>query len=72
MDAFQAQGSRIIGLRIETRNLKRAHSHIQRAYDSKLEIYPASLGEAFIAPTLDELGLVLEFHSGNFPKRSQQ
>jgi hypothetical protein len=43
-------------------DLGRAQRWAERGYDRALETYPGLWGRAFIAPTLDDLGILVEFH----------
>lgn len=61
-DALARTGARILGVSFAAADLGRAQRWAERGYDRALETYPGLWGRAFLAPTLDDLGMLVEFH----------
>jgi len=61
-DMLAKSGPRILGVSFAAADLGRAQRWVERGYDRKLDLYPGLSGRSFLAPTLDELGLLIEFH----------
>ena len=57
-----AKGPRILGVSFAAADLGRAQRWVERGYERKLTRYAGLQGEAFLAPTHDDLGLLIEFH----------
>lgn len=62
-DALGARGPQLFGVSIETEALDRAQRLVQRGYRTKVERYEGLAGDAFLAPSRGDLGLVVEFHA---------
>lgn len=56
-------GPRILGVSFGVSDLGRAQRWAERGYERKLSTYTGLFGDAFIAPTQDDLGLAVEFHA---------
>ena len=61
-DTLAKSGPRILGVSFVAADLGRAQRWVERGYDRKLDLYPGLSGPSFLAPTLDDLGLLIEFH----------
>jgi hypothetical protein len=61
-DALAKSGPRILGVSFATADLARAQRWVERGYERKLEDYAGLTGPSFLAPTLDDLGMLIEFH----------
>jgi hypothetical protein len=70
-DALAKSGPRILGVSFATADLGRAQRWVERGYEHKLEVYSGLSGMSFLAPTLDDLGMLIEFHgapaAGRYP-----
>lgn len=62
-DALAARGAHLYGVGIEVADLDRARRIVERGYGQKVTAYRGVSGDAFAAPTLGELGVVIEFHA---------
>ena len=62
-DALRKGGSQVLGVSISVTDLDRAQRWVERGYEAKLDRYDGALGKSFLAPTQDDLGLFIEFHS---------
>lgn len=62
-DALARSGGRILGVSFATADLSRAQRWIERGYERKLDVYPGLSGTSFLAPSLDDLGMLIEFHA---------
>ncbi|MET3665315.1 VOC family protein [Caulobacter sp. 1776] len=56
-----AQGPRILGVSLAAADLPRAQRWVERGYETKLTRYVGLTGEAFLAPTQGDLGMLIEF-----------
>lgn len=54
---------RILGVSFAVASLERAQRWVERGYEHKLTSYRGLSGESVLAPTLDDLGLSIEFHA---------
>ena len=61
-DALAKTGARILGVSFAAADLGRAQRWAERGYEHALETYPGLWGQSFLAPTLDDLGMLIEFH----------
>ena len=61
-DALAKSGPRILGVSFATADLGRAERWVERGYERKLDNYAGLAGASFLAPTLDDLGMLIEFH----------
>lgn len=62
-DALKSGGPQILGVSISVADLGRAQRLVERGYEHPLTRYPGLLGESFLAPTRDDLGMLIEFHA---------
>lgn len=58
-----AAGPRILGVSFGVTDLGRAQRWVERGYERKLATYRGLSGESVLAPTVDDLGLSIEFHA---------
>lgn len=56
-------GPRVLGVSFGVADLGRARRWVERGYERTLASYPGLSGEAFLAPTREDLGLSIEFHA---------
>lgn len=61
-EALREGGPQILGLSIGVTDLGRAKRWAERGYETTLASYRGVLGNAFLAPTRTDLGLLIEFH----------
>jgi hypothetical protein len=54
---------RVMGVSIAVTDLDRAQRWAERGYQQRLKRYDGALGPSFLAPTQDDLGMLIEFHS---------
>lgn len=57
-----AKGPRILGVSVAAADLGRAQRWVERGYERRLTRYAGLSGPSVLAPTLDDLGLLIEFH----------
>ncbi|MBW8823149.1 MAG: VOC family protein [Xanthomonadales bacterium] len=62
-DALQAGGPQIIGASVAVADLARAQRLVERGYEHSVTRYNGTFGPSFLAPTRDDLGMLLEFHA---------
>jgi hypothetical protein len=62
-DALRGGGSQILGVSIGVTDLDHAQRLAERGYDRQLTRYQGLLGTSVLAPTRDDLGLLVEFHA---------
>lgn len=65
-DAFKRGGTQILGVSIGVSDLDRAQRRVERGYEmfnQHLARYKSPFGDAFLAPTMDDLGILVEFHA---------
>lgn len=62
-EALRERGPQLFGVSIETEALDRAQRLVQRGYGTDVERYQGPAGDAFLAPSRGDLGLVVEFHA---------
>ncbi|MBS0199444.1 MAG: VOC family protein [Proteobacteria bacterium] len=62
-DALQSGGPQIIGASVAVADLGRAQRLIERGYEHSVRRYSGTFGPSFLAPTRDDLGMLLEFHA---------
>jgi hypothetical protein len=53
----------VLGVSIAVTDLDRAQRWVERGYQQQLKRYDGALGASFLAPTQEDLGLLIEFHS---------
>jgi hypothetical protein len=56
-------GPRVLGVSIGADDLGRAQRWAERGYETRLTRYRGLSGDAFLAPTREDLGLLIEFHA---------
>ena len=61
--ALANRGTHVLGLSLGVEDLERAKRMVQRGYGIKLEHYAGLEGDSLLAPTYDDLGLLIELHS---------
>jgi hypothetical protein len=61
-DMMRTGGPRILGVSFLVTDLGRAQRWVERGYDRPLASYAGLSGLSILAPTRDDLGLVIEFH----------
>lgn len=61
--AMASGGPRILGVSFAVADLGRAQRWVERGYERALPTYRGLSGDAFLAPTQDDLGLSIEFHA---------
>jgi hypothetical protein len=62
-DALRKGGPQVIGISIAVTDIDRAQRWVERGYQRKLRQYNGTLGLSFLAPTQEDLGMFIEFHS---------
>lgn len=62
-DALRKGGPQVFGVSIGVADLDRAKRQVERGYEKALAGYHGVLGDSFLAPTQDDLGLLVEFHA---------
>jgi catechol 2,3-dioxygenase-like lactoylglutathione lyase family enzyme len=63
-EALAARGPHFFAISVATVDLDRAQRLVQRGYGGTVETYAGLFGQSFIAPTQSDLGLRIEFHTG--------
>jgi hypothetical protein len=62
-DMMANGGARILGISLAAADLGRAQRWTERGYERRLTRYRGLSGDSFLAPTRDDLGLLIEFHA---------
>lgn len=62
-EALRNGGPQLLGVSIEVRDIDRAQRRVERGYDAAMSRYHGAQGDAFLAPTQADLGLLVEFHA---------
>ncbi len=62
-EALGKGGPQVFGVSIGVADLDRAKRQVERGYEKALASYHGVLGDSFLAPTRDDLGLLVEFHA---------
>ncbi|MFC5437811.1 VOC family protein [Rhodanobacter umsongensis] len=62
-DALRKGGPQVLGASIGVADLARAKRQVERGYERALPAYRGVLGDSFLAPTQDDLALLIEFHA---------
>ena len=62
-DALRSGGPQVFGISVGVADLDRAKKQVERGYERTLTDYPGLLGRSFLAPTQEDLGLLIEFHA---------
>lgn len=62
-DALRNGGPQVLGVGVGVADIAAAKKRVERGYESVLTSYRGPLGEAFLAPTQQDLGLLIEFHA---------
>jgi catechol 2,3-dioxygenase-like lactoylglutathione lyase family enzyme len=66
--ALANRGTHVLGLSLGVEDVERAKRLVQRGYGVKLEPYAGLEGDSILAPTYDDLGLLIEFHAMPAPR----
>lgn len=61
--ALRNGGPQLLGVSIEVQDIDRAQRRVERGYDTTMSRYRSAQGDAFLAPTQADLGLLVEFHA---------
>lgn len=61
--ALRSGGPQVLGVSIAVSDLERTKRLVERGYERQLERYKGTLGDSFLAPTQDDLGMLIEFHA---------
>ena len=61
-DALRAGGPQVLGIDVAVADLDAARLRIARGYETQLAAYRGLFGTSFLAPTRNDLGLLVEFH----------
>ena len=61
--ALREGGPQVLGISIEVADIERAQRRVERGYDTQVSRYREAQGDAFLAPTQADLGLLVEFHA---------
>jgi hypothetical protein len=69
-DALKSSGPQILGVSIAVADLGRAQRLVERGYEQALTRYSGLLGDSFLAPTRDDLGMLVEFHALSAPGKA--
>jgi len=64
-DALRSGGRQVLGLSIAVADLDLVQRRVERGYETELARYRGALGDAFLAPTQSDLGLLVEFHASS-------
>jgi hypothetical protein len=62
-DALRKGGPQVLGVSIGVADFPQAKRRVERGYEKELATYRGVPGDAFLAPTQDDLGLLIEFHA---------
>jgi hypothetical protein len=62
-DALRDGGPQVLGVSIGVADLDAAKRRVERGYEQSLAGYKGVWGDAFLAPTHDDLGMFIEFHA---------
>ncbi|HEY1140459.1 MAG TPA: VOC family protein [Lysobacter sp.] len=63
--ALRDGGPQLMGISIEVQDIERAQRRVERGYDTRLSRYEGVQGDAFLASTQADLGLLVEFHASS-------
>ena len=62
-DVMAGGGPRVLAVSFGVADLARAQRWVERGYERALPIYRSAWGDAFLAPTEEDLGVSMEFHA---------
>jgi hypothetical protein len=62
-DALRKGGPQVLGVSIGVADFDAAKRRVERGYEKRLASYRGLSGTSFLAPTRDDLGLLVEFHA---------
>lgn len=62
-EALRNGGPQLLGVSVEVQDIDRAQRRVERGYDARMTRYRSAQGDAFLAPTQADLGLLVEFHA---------
>ena len=62
-DALSHGGPQVLGVSMGVADLDQTQKRVERGYEQKLKRYKGIAGDAILAPTGDDLGMLIEFHA---------
>jgi hypothetical protein len=62
-EALRKGGPQVLGVSVGVADFNQAKRRVERGYEKELAGYRGVLGDSFLAPTQDDLGLLIEFHA---------
>lgn len=62
-DALRTGGPQVLGIDVAVTDLDLARRRVARGYETQLAAYDGLFGSSFLAPTRDDLGMLVEFHA---------
>lgn len=62
-DALREGGPQVLGVSVGVADLDTARRRVERGYEQPLASYAGVLGKSFLAPTRNDLGMLIEFHA---------
>jgi len=62
-DALRDGGPQVFGVSVEVVDVAAAKRRVERGYEQAIASYRGPLGDAFLAPTQPDLGMLIEFHA---------
>lgn len=62
-DALRDGGPQVLGISLGVADLDQAKRRVERGYERALTAYDGVEGRSFLAPTRDDLGMLIEFHA---------
>ncbi|MGO1002002.1 VOC family protein [Lysobacter sp. CA196] len=64
-EALRSGGEQVLGISMAVADIDVAKRRVERGYETELASYRGALGDAFLAPTQGDLGLLIEFHAAS-------
>lgn len=64
-DALRSGGPQVLGISVAVADIASARRQVERGYEKPLASYQGLLGPSFLAPTREDIGLLVEFHAGS-------
>jgi len=62
-DALRTGGPQVLGIDVAVADLDLARRRVARGYETDVAAYDGLFGRAFLAPSRDDLGMLVEFHA---------
>ena len=62
-EALRRGGPQVLGVSLAVADLAAAKRRVERGYEHEIASYQGTLGASFMAPTQQDLGLLVEFHA---------